>query len=143
MKIYQNLKKFLEQRGWWKIFTYLFFGGLATLVNVISYMISFNIGLNWQISNTISWICSVLFAFITNKLWVFHSKTNNLKDLLLEFIKFIIARIISYGLDMFFMYLLIDGIKTNDLFAKIITQVIVVIMNYFFSKFFIFKISNN
>src|SRR5699024_5642784 len=95
--------------------------------------------LSMPIANTISWICSVLFAFVTNKLWVFHSKSPNFFHLVIEFSKFLFYRILSYGMDMGSMLLLIQVMHTNDYVAKIITQVIVVVANYVFSKLFIFK----
>ncbi|MGK4178953.1 GtrA family protein [Lapidilactobacillus dextrinicus] len=140
MKIYQNFKKFLEQRGWWKIFTYLFFGGLTTVVNIVVFAICHGIfSWNWQISNSLAWLLSVLFAFVTNKLWVFHSKTATWRALTWEFSKFIIARVASYVIDMGCMYLFINLLSTNDLVAKVITQVVVVVINYFLSKIIIFK----
>ena len=87
------------------------------------------------LSNAIAWIISVLFAFITNKLFVFESKGNVLK----ESISFFIVRLISLGLDMLCMYLLISVLSTNELLSKIITNVIVIILNYVFSKIFVFK----
>ncbi|MBM7710535.1 putative flippase GtrA [Enterococcus xiangfangensis] len=95
--------------------------------------------MSWPISNTISWVFSVLFAFVTNKVWVFQSKTESFKELIWEFSKFIFARVVSFGMDMATMYLLIDLLHTGNLIAKLITQIIVVVANYVFSKVFIFK----
>ncbi|MBF8807739.1 MAG: GtrA family protein [Enterococcus lacertideformus] len=140
MNLYYRVKQFLEAKGYWEIFIYLFFGGLATVVNIVSFAIALQFfKLSMPISNTISWICSVLFAFVTNKLWVFHSKSPNLMHLMIEFSKFVFYRILSYGMDMGSMLLLIQVMHTNDYVAKIITQIIVVIANYIFSKLFIFK----
>ncbi|MGX7174136.1 GtrA family protein [Enterococcus ratti] len=140
MKFYNQMKQFLEMKGYWEIFIYLFFGGLATVVNIVSFGIALQFfDLSMPVSNTISWICSVLFAFVTNKLWVFHSKSPNLLHLVVEFSKFVFYRILSYGMDMGCMLLLIQVMDTNEYFAKIITQIIVVIANYVFSKLFIFK----
>jgi len=140
MKIYQGFKLYLVEKKLWEVFIYLFFGGLATVVNIVTFLLAYQgFHLSWPISNTISWICSVLFAFVTNKIWVFQSKTEGVGALIWEFSKFLVARIISYGMDMACMYLLIDMLHTGNLIAKIITQVVVVIANYFFSKVFIFK----
>lgn len=140
MKLYRLFENYLKEKKLWEVFIYLFFGGLATLVNIISFTIA-NSGfqLSWTLSNTISWIFSVLFAFVTNKLWVFHSKSESFGAFIWEFIKFILARLVSYGMDMACMFLLIDIVMTGNLIAKLITQVIVVVANYFFSKLFIFK----
>lgn len=139
MRIYYWFKQQLVARRLWDVFTYLFFGALATVVNLVSFAIARQgFDLSWPISNSISWLASVLFAFVTNKLWVFHSKTETIGALVWEFAKFMAARIVSYGLDMLCMYLLIDVVATGDVIAKIVTQVVVVIVNYAFSKLFIF-----
>ncbi len=140
MKIYVQFKSYLESKGYWEVFIYLFFGGLATIVNFVSYAIAQQIfQLSMPISNTISWICSVLFAFVTNKVWVFRSKSPSYTHLFIEFGKFVFYRIVSYGLDMGAMFLMIKGLEMNDYVAKIITQVLVVLANYVFSKLFIFN----
>ncbi len=140
MKIYVQFKSYLESKGYWEVFTYLFFGGLATIVNFVSYAIAQQIfQLSMPVSNTISWICSVLFAFVTNKVWVFRSKSPSYTHLFIEFGKFVFYRIVSYGLDMGAMILMINGLEMNDYVAKIITQILVVLANYVFSKLFIFN----
>ncbi|MGK0604377.1 GtrA family protein [Enterococcus gilvus] len=140
MKIYRIFRNYLEQKNLWEVFIYLFFGGLATIVNIVSFTLAYQaFHLSWPISNAISWICSVLFAFVTNKIWVFHSKTEGILALSWEFGKFFLARVVSFGMDMACMYLFIDMLHTGNLVAKIITQVVVVIANYIFSKVFIFK----
>lgn len=140
MKIYQKFKTYLEEKKLWEVFIYLFFGGLATLVNIVTFQVAQQgFDLSWTISNTISWVCSVLFAFVTNKLWVFHSKTESFTALTWEFAKFILARLLSFAMDMACMFLFIDILSTGNLIAKIVTQVVVVVANYFFSKLFIFK----
>ncbi|MDT2670787.1 GtrA family protein [Enterococcus dongliensis] len=140
MKIYHMVKEYLVAKRLWEVFIYLFFGGLATVVNIVTFALAYQVfHLNWPISNTISWIFSVLFAFVTNKVWVFQSKTENFKELVWEFSKFVFARVISFGMDMATMYLFIDLLHIGNLIAKLITQIIVVIANYIFSKVFIFK----
>ncbi|MEO1772781.1 GtrA family protein [Candidatus Enterococcus ferrettii] len=140
MNYYRKFESYLKEKKLWEIFIYLFFGGLATVVNIVTFAIAYQMfHLSWPISNTISWICSVLFAFVTNKLWVFQSKTATLGALTWEFSKFLFARIISFGMDMACMYLFIDIFSTGNLVAKIITQIVVVVANYVFSKVFIFK----
>ncbi|OQO70910.1 teichoic acid glycosylation protein [Enterococcus villorum] len=140
MSLYYRFKHLLEEKGYWEIFIYLFFGGLATIVNIVSYAIALQyFKLSMPISNTISWICSALFAFITNKLWVFHSKSPNIWHFIIECLTFLFYRLLSYGMDMGSMLLLIKVMHINSYVAKIITQIIVVIANYVFSKLFVFK----
>lgn len=140
MKFYQMFKDYLEEKRLWEVFIYLFFGGLATVVNIVTFALAYQaFHLSWPVSNAISWICSVLFAFVTNKLWVFQSKTESIPALVWEFAKFIFYRVLSFGMDMACMYLFIDMLHTGNLIAKIITQIVVVVANYIFSKVFIFK----
>ena len=140
MKIYRSFRSYLEEKRLWEIFIYLFFGGLTTVVNIVTFTVSYQIfNLSWPISKTISWIFSVLFAFVTNKVWVFQTKSENFKELIWEFSKFIFARVVSFGMDMATMYIFIDLLNTGNLVAKIITQIVVVVANYIFSKVFIFK----
>lgn len=140
MNYYFKFKSELEKRHLWEVFIYLFFGGLTTLINIIIYFIFREwIKTNYIIANIIANIIAILFAFITNKVWVFHSKSENVKELIIEFSKFVLYRLLSFGLDMIFMMICIDIVQTGDLFAKLFTQVLVVIANYIFSKLFIFK----
>lgn len=140
MKLFLVFKGELEKRGFWEPFVYLFFGGLATIVNFVAYFISKDIfHLNYLYANTISWVAAVLFAFVTNKLWVFHSKTANITELMIEFAKFIFYRLVSYGMDMGTMFLMIEIFHSGDFLAKLVTQILVVLANYLFSKLFIFK----
>ncbi|RND51690.1 GtrA family protein [Lacticaseibacillus paracasei] len=144
MTVYRQFHSFLEQRRLWNLFTYLFFGCLATVVNIVSYTLVFDWArLSWPVSNSISWLASVLFAFVTNKLWVFHTRTNGFRASIWEFTKFMMARIASYGLDMLCMWLMIDFLTWHGLIAKVITQVIVVIVNYVLSKLLIFTVTDN
>ena len=119
----------------YEVLSYLFFGGCTTLINILTFWILrvFKIGV--YTSNVIAWIVAVLFAFVTNKLFVFESKGNTIK----QGVSFFIFRLISLVFDMGIMYLLIDVFKWNDLLSKIITNVFVIIINYIFSKVFIFK----
>lgn len=140
MKVYWKFRHELEKRHLWEVFVYLFFGGLATVVNIVTYLLAKEVlGLDLVWGNSLSWIAAVLFAFVTNKLWVFHSKTDSWLALWIEFGKFIFYRLLSFVMDMGLMILLIDVLQMNDLLAKIITQVVVVVANYLFSKLFIFK----
>ena len=119
---------------------YLFFGVVTTIINLIVYYI-FNILLdvNVGISTTIAFICSVIFAYITNKLYVFESKTKTVKEVVNEIIKFFIARIFTYFVDLFLMILLVDKLNFNSLLCKILVNGLVIIINYLFSKLIIFK----
>lgn len=138
-KLFNSGKQWLSSRGLWDVFTYVFFGGLTTLMNIVVFSLTMWMGMSWWVANFISWVLAVLFAFVTNKLWVFNSHTENLKELLWEFSKFIVARLLSLGLDYGCMFILIDILGAGGLLAKIITQFVIVAANYALSKFIIFK----
>lgn len=124
-----------------EVLLYLIFGVLTTLVNIVTYALCTKVlGINWQISNVIAWVLSVLFAYVTNRKYVFESKDANV---IREMISFFAFRLLSFVLDMGFMYLFIDLMHCNDMISKIIVQVIVIVLNYVFSKLFIFKKKDN
>jgi putative flippase GtrA len=126
-----------------EIVSYLIFGILTTLVNIVSFWLMNDIiGMDYRVATTIAWIISVIFAFITNKLYVFNSKSTGIYSLFKELGSFLFFRLLSYFLDLSLMVILIEFIKVDSLIAKIIANVFVVIFNYFASKFVIFKPSN-
>lgn len=124
-----------------EVINYLVFGVLAMVVNFVSYFIFARLlHIDEVISSGLSWFCSVLFAYITNKLFVFDSKTTNKKELIKEAISFFLARVVSGILcDVGTFALMVKVLHINDIVSKVVTQVMVVIMNYVFSKFIVFK----
>lgn len=119
---------------------YLFFGGLTTLLNILIFFILRQFNIYVYLSNAIAWVLCVLFAFITNKLFVFESKGKSNKENTREIVSFFIFRIISLLFDMGVMYLLLDLLFVNEVISKIVSNVVVIILNYLFSKMFIFKV---
>lgn len=139
------MEKIKEQYFKYKeIINYLVFGGLATVVNFVTYFIVARlIGIDKVLSSGISWFFSVLFAYITNKLFVFESKTDGIKAILIEMGSFFLARIVSGILcDVGTFAIMVRVFNINDLFAKVVTQIMVVIVNYVFSKLIIFRKKN-
>lgn len=135
-KIWELYKKYKA------IINYLVVGVLTTLVNLITYyacvytFLDPNNPIQLQIANIIAWITAVIFAYFTNRKYVFESKeTNKLK----EGIKFFAARIVTLLLDMGVMGLGVSILKFNDKIIKIISQVLVIVGNYIISKLFVFK----
>ena len=90
-------------------------------------------------ANSIAWVAGVIFAFITNKLWVFESKSWKPSIATKEFIGFTGARIFSYVIETLMMFVLVTLMHSNTVIAKLIIGVVVIILNYIFSKLFIFK----
>ena len=89
-----------------------------------------------QIANIISWTAGVIFAYFTNRKYVFNSKEQNKVK---EASKFVLSRLITLGLDMLTMFIMVSVLDINDKFAKLVSQVIVILGNYLISKFFVFK----
>ena len=124
-----------------EVINYLIFGALTTVVSFISYYLFAKVLLMDEvISNIFSWFFSVLFAYITNKLFVFESKTFEKKNLFKEIISFFLARILTCLLcDVLIFALFVKIFKINDIISKLITQIIVIVLNYLFSKLYIFR----
>ncbi|MGG0237123.1 GtrA family protein [Bacillus rhizoplanae] len=123
-----------------EIFNYLLFGGLTTLVNIVTYYVCATLaGMDYKVATTIAWIVSVLFAYITNKKYVFSSQHTSFAHAMKEFVYFMGFRVLSYFIDLFSMIALVEWLGINDLVSKIIANVIVVVVNYFASKYIIFK----
>lgn len=118
---------------------YLFFGGITFLVSsVIIFVLDRNgiIGIKARI---ISDVVAIIVAYITNKIWVFESKCNSLKELLKEMLSFFSARAFTTVLSLLSSYVFVDKLHYNNLIVQYSTTVIVIILNYVFSKLFIFK----
>lgn len=122
-----------------EVIDYTIFGGLTTLVNIVAFYF-FDTVLGWPylIANAIAIILSILFAYVTNKLFVFKSDTADFRETALEFFRFIGFRLLSGVADMLAMWVLVDLVTMDTNIAKFLTQFIVVVLNYIFSKFFIF-----
>ena len=120
-----------------ELISYLIFGVLTTVVNIVVYYV-FNTWLqvNYLVSNAIAWIASVLFAYITNRKYVFESKNTSMFN---ELVKFIGARLSTGIMDMILMWLLVDVLSMNSMFSKIVVNVLVIVLNYVLSKVFVFK----
>ncbi len=146
-KIKELLKKYEE------LILYVVFGGLTTVVNFAVYwVLNKALGENYYlVNNVIAWFVSVVFAYITNKLWVFDSKSWAPKVLVKEVPEFFAARIFSLLVEEGGLWLFVEKMGfdefsfeifgfefTGKIIAKLVLAVIVVILNYFFSKFVIF-----
>ncbi|GAA0071206.1 GtrA family protein [Clostridium sardiniense] len=133
-KISELYNKFKEQ------ILYIVFGVLTTAINIISFFLFtrvFEMGL--LASNIGAWIASVIFAFVTNKIYVFDSRNYSLKVVTKELVDFTISRGATGILDMGLMYLFVSVIHMEDMVSKIIINIIVIILNYVLSKLYVFK----
>ena len=135
-KIVDLYKKYKE------IINYLIIGGLTTLISLLTYFILTSTLLNpdkifeLSLANIISWIISVTFAYFTNRFFVFESKDERV---LKEALKFYFSRIGTLLIELLIMFVFVTLLKFNDKIIKIIAQVTIIILNYIFSKLFVFR----
>lgn len=122
-----------------EVFMYLLFGGLTTVINIITYYTGTILGLSTAIANFIANVVSILFAYVTNKKFVFESKATTNKEKMSEFGKFVSARMATFVMDMILMIVLVDVLHFNNLLCKILVNILVIVLNYVFSKIFVFK----
>ena len=125
---------------YWDVLSYLFFGALTTAVNYIVYIPSYNwLALSASVSNAIAWVVAVAFAYVTNKPFVFKSHDWSLKVVGPELAKFVGCRVGSGLLETGILLVMVDLLSFNGNWMKIITSVLVVILNYFGSKLLVFR----
>lgn len=118
--------------------SYLIFGVLTTVINYVVYYPCRFIGLPYWLANVIAWIFAVAFAFVTNKLIVFQSKSFDSRVLIKEIFLFAGARIFSLVCETLFLVFTVEVLHFSDLIMKLIAAVFVVVINYIFSKRIIF-----
>lgn len=130
-KINDLIKKVLNK----EVISYLIFGVLTTLVNLLSFYVFVRIfSIEENLSNAIAIVLAILFAYITNSIFVFNSKLN-----FTEFFKFILGRAFTFFLEMFGFFVMFNLIHIPDLISKLVITVVVIILNFFISKYFAFK----
>ena len=119
---------------------YLFFGGLAFFLSLILFWI-FHIALNINelIANIWVWILCVIFAFTTNRLWVFNAKTSSFLELLKQLFLFFAGRMATLAAEEAMIFIFITRLGFNSMLIKLIAQTAVIILNYFISKYMIFR----
>jgi len=132
------IEKYFEKYK--SVISYLFFGVLTTLVNIVTYnALYYKLDVSNVKSNIVAWVLAVLFAYITNKLYVFNSRSWSPNYLVREIFLFFSARFITGLIDTAIMYLAVDIMGQEAFVWKLLTNVIVVVLNYVASKFLIFK----
>ena len=133
-KIVELVKKY------WDVVSYLFFGVLTTLVNYAVYLPCYNLlGMSGTVSNVIAWVVAVAFAYLTNKPWVFKSHDWSGKVVIPELAKFVACRIGSGVLETGIIFVFVDCMAFDGNVFKIVTSVLVVILNYIGSKLLVFR----
>lgn len=134
----QKIRSLVEK--YWDILAYLFFGVLTTAVNYAVYLPCYNLlGMSAVVSNVISWIAAVAFAFLTNKPFVFKSHDWSAKTVFPELTKFVGCRVGSGLAETLILLLTVDILGWNGNLWKLFTQIMVVVLNYVGSKLLVFR----
>ena len=134
----QKMKALLEK--YWEVITYLFFGVLSTIVNYIVYLPGYLL-LGWSaaLSNAVAWVVAVAFAYLTNKPFVFKSNDWSRKTVIPELTKFVSCRVASGVAETLILLITVDVLNWNGTIWKLITSVLVVVLNYIGSKLVVFR----
>ena len=123
-----------------ELILYVFFGGCTTLINIISYFACRELmHLPVVPADVLAWLVSVIFAYVTNKLFVFESKSWRLMLVLKEGAAFLAARVFSLGLDVAMLYVTVTVLGWWELPMKVLANVVVIVINYIFSKWIFFR----
>ncbi len=130
MKMNKLLKKYKEQ------ILYVVFGIATTLVNIVAYFLLSKLPLGTAVATALAWLISVIFAFFTNRKYVFKATENGF---LKQLVGFFSMRVVTGALDIFVMILFVDVLSFNDMLIKVLSNILVIILNYIFSKFLVFK----
>lgn len=126
-------------RQYKEIILYLFFGGCTTLVSIVVFWyFSCVLDLNEHPANIISWIIAVMFAFLTNRIWVFDAPTNNFKEFIKQMLSFYAGRLFTLLLEEIILLVFVTIMNLNEMVIKILAQFVVIILNYVISRLFIF-----
>lgn len=117
---------------------YLIVGAMTTAVSLITQYIPLLIGFPTEVNTTVSWICSVTFAFFTNKVWVFKNESKTKSDWIKQAAAFYGGRLTTYFLELAFMSFTVRVLLQNEYVMKLIAQVFILVINYLFSKLVVF-----
>lgn len=127
-------------RKHYDVLVYLIFGVLTTLVNFLVYFPCYNyLGLSAVVSNVIAWAAAVAFAYLTNKPFVFRSHDWSAKTVIPELMKFVGCRVTSGAAESVIIWIAVDVLRGNGNFWKVVTSVLVVVLNYIGSKLIVFR----
>ena len=123
-----------------ELILYVIVGCLTTVVAIASLFLFNSIfNIRVEISNIFSWVCAVIFSFILNKLVVFKSNAKDTKTIFKELLAFASARLVSLAVDEAIMIIGVNVLNVNTYICKVFSEVFVILINYFFSKFVVFK----
>lgn len=132
------MKGFLTKNR--SVILYIIFGALTTLVNIVSYwFLTRWLRQSVNVSTVLAWILSVLFAYVTNRTWVFDSKANELNEVVREIVSFFLARLSTGLFDWGIMFVFVTKLSLPDMPVKIVSNILVIVLNYVLSRFLVFR----
>ena len=132
-----RIKKLITKHK--EFISYGFWGGVTTILHILLFWILTKIGIKYYIANIITLITIKALAYIINKIFVFKTKCKNKIELLKEIIKYTFSRLFTMLIDYFGLILLVEAFKMNELIGKVIVLILVVIINYFLCKKYVYK----
>lgn len=122
---------------------YTFFGGLTTIISIAVFgFFSYVVCMDEITANSISWIIAVLFAYITNRIWVFHAVTDGVAEKLREMTAFFGGRLLTLLFETVMLLIFVTWLRLNKMLIKLIATIFVMILNYVISKIFVFRKRN-
>lgn len=125
---------------YWDVLSYLIFGVLTTIVNYLIYLPAYNLlGFSAALSNALAWVVAVTFAYLTNKPFVFKSHDWSSRTVIPELTKFVSCRLASGAAETLILLVSVDIMGWNGNIWKLVTQFLVLVMNYIGSKFLVFR----
>lgn len=124
-----------------EVLLYSFFGGLTFIVSIGTYAV-FNVflSINELIANVMSWIFAVLFAFLTNRIWVFQAPTNTIQEFVKQMFSFFGGRLVTLAVEEVILLVFITILGFGSMLIKVAAQIVVIVLNYIISKFYVFKV---
>lgn len=123
-----------------EVMMYLFFGGLTFVISVLSYSY-FDLICGWNelVANIASWVIAVLFAFLTNRIWVFRAPTHGVAEFLKQMVSFFAARLLTLDVEEVLLFVFITKLHYPSIGVKVVAQVVVIVLNYIISKLLVFR----
>ncbi len=140
MKLPTLISNLLKNEKIMKLFRYLVIGVLTTCVSFsIFWILCYPVKLDPNLANILSILCAIIFAYFTNKIFVFRSHSNSTLELLKEAISFVISRGFTILVEVGGVFLMVNILKLDPMLSKVMLSVIVIVLNYIISHFFVFK----
>ncbi len=137
-EISHEFKKDIEK--YMDVIPYLFFGVCTTVVNIGTYWLCAHpLNLNTMISTIVAWVVAIMFAYVTNRKWVFHSEVKSINGIIREIMTFFGCRLTTGTIDCACMFVFVELLYCNDVAIKFMTNILVIVLNYVASRYFIFN----